>query len=85
MKKNVTLYNVIFPFWMLYLFPVMWLVIIPSNFLIDSLVLIISMFALKIADKKQFYKSQTSYVAGLGIMSTSFIPHCVDSGSKVCV
>ena len=69
MKKNVTLYNVIFPFWMLYLFPVMWLVIIPSNFLIDSLVLIISMFALKIADKKQFYKKHILKIFAFGMLS----------------
>ena len=69
MKKNVTLYNVIFPFWMLYLFPVMWLIIIPSNFLIDSLVLIISMFALKIADKKQFYKKHILKIFAFGMLS----------------
>ena len=69
MKKNVTLYNVIFPFWMLYLFPVMWLVIIPSNFLIDSLVLIISMFALKIAEKKRFYKKHILKIFAFGMLS----------------
>ena len=69
MKKNVTLYNVIFPFWMLYLFPVMWLIIIPSNFLIDSLVLIISMFALKMTDKKQFYKKHILKIFAFGMLS----------------
>ena len=55
-KNSVKLYNVLFPFWMLLLFPQMWLVILPGNFIIDSLVLIIGMSALKIADKKQWYK-----------------------------
>ena len=54
MKKDVTLYNVIFPFWMLLLIPQVWLIVLPGNFLIDSLVLIISMFALKMDNKKQF-------------------------------
>ena len=56
MKKEIKLYNVLFPIWLLMLFPVCWLFIIPGNFIIDSLVLIISMYALKINDKKQFYK-----------------------------
>ena len=55
MKKDVKLYNVLFPFWMLLLFPQMWLIVLPGNFIIDSLVLLISMAVLKISDKKQWY------------------------------
>ena len=52
-KNGVKLYNVLFPFWMLILFPQMWWIVLPGNFVIDSAVLLISMMALKIADKKQ--------------------------------
>ena len=55
-KNEFKLYNVIFPFWMLILFPYFWLVIFPVNFIIDSLVLLVAMFALKIQDKKAYYK-----------------------------
>ena len=40
--KNYKLYNVLFPIWMLILLPVTWFVVIPANFLIDSLVLILA-------------------------------------------
>ena len=47
MKKEIKLYNVIFPIWMLILIPPLWLVVLPGNFLIDLLVLYISMRILK--------------------------------------
>ena len=59
MKKEIKLYNVLFPLWMLMLFPITWLIILPGNFIIDSIVLIICMFALKFENKKQMYKSCT--------------------------
>lgn len=44
MKKNrVTLYNAIFPVWLLWLFPQTWIVILPANFLIDLLVIVLTM------------------------------------------
>lgn len=55
-KKEVKLYNVIFPFWMLLLFPQIWLIVFPGNFIIDSLVLIVSMAALKITERMLWYK-----------------------------
>lgn len=55
-SNSVKLYNVVFPFWMLILFPQMWLVVFPANFIIDSLVLLIAMFMLKVEDKRQLYK-----------------------------
>ena len=57
MKKETRLYNVLFPLWMLMLFPITWLIILPGNFIIDSIVLVVCMFALKIENKKQMYKS----------------------------
>lgn len=55
MKRGTRLYNVIFPFWMLLLLPAMWLIIIPANFVIDSLVLIIAMHILKMKNKAKIY------------------------------
>ncbi len=42
-NKDIKLYNVIFPFWMILLFPSVWFIVLPGNFIIDSLVLLISM------------------------------------------
>ena len=56
-KNDIKLYNVLFPFWMLMLFPQLWLIILPGNFMIDSLVLLISLKLFKICEKKQWYKT----------------------------
>ena len=68
-KNNIKLYNVLFPFWMLLLFPQVWLIVLPGNFIIDSLVLIISMLVLKISEKKQFYKQHILKIFGFGMLS----------------
>ena len=70
MKNNdIKLYNVLFPFWMLLLFPQMWAIVLPGNFIIDSLVLIISMFAMKMTEKKLFYKRHIFQIWGFGMLS----------------
>lgn len=47
MKKDVRLYNVIFPIWMMFLFPQVWLIALPGNLVIDVLVLAVTLRALK--------------------------------------
>ena len=69
MKKEIRLYNVLFPFWMLLLFPQLWLIVIPGNFLIDSLVLFVSMICFKIQNKKAFYKQNILKIFCFGILS----------------
>ena len=69
MKKEIKLYNVLFPLWMLLLFPVTWLIVLPGNFIIDSLVLIVLMKLLNIDDKKLFYKSSILKIFGIGLFS----------------
>lgn len=51
------------------MFPPLWLIVLPGNFIIDSLVLIISMFLLKISDKKQWYKRHILKIFGFGMLS----------------
>lgn len=68
-KKDVRLYNVLFPMWMLVTLPVIWYIIIPGNFIIDSLVLIIAMKVLKMEDGKGFYKKHILPVFGLGFLA----------------
>lgn len=58
MRRDVRLYNVLFPAWLLILWPSwLWLVLLPSNFLIDSLVLLIAMAALGYAGKGAVWRS----------------------------
>ncbi len=69
MKNEIKLYNVLFPFWMLMLFPQVWFIILPGNFIIDSLVFVVSMFILRIADKKQWYKKHILKIFVFGFLS----------------
>lgn len=56
-KTDVKLYNMIFPIWLLWLIPITWIVILPGNFIIDLLVLVLTMKYLKIQDIKMSAKS----------------------------
>ena len=68
-KKEVRLYNVLFPVWILLTLPQMWLYVIPGNFIIDSLVLIMAMKVLKVENRKDFYKKHILGVIGFGFLS----------------
>lgn len=52
-KNRPVLYNIIFPLWMLWIFPVTWIVVLPANFLIDLLVLLLTMRCLKLSERKE--------------------------------
>ncbi len=67
--SGTKLHNVLFPFWMIMMFPIAWLVILPGNFIIDSLVLLISMAALKITDRKLCYKKYIFKIFTFGMLS----------------
>ena len=69
MKQEIRLYNVLFPFWMLLLLPQLWLIVIPGNFIVDSLVLIAGMFCFRIPSKKSFYKQHIWKIFGFGMLS----------------
>lgn len=69
MKKDVRLYNVLFPVWMLMTLPTIWYIVIPGNFLIDSLVLFAAMKALKLEDKWEFYRRHIIAVFLLGFLA----------------
>lgn len=57
MKKDVKLYNIIFPIWLLLIFPLAWIVVLPANFIIDWTVTYQSMRYLKIQDANKLVKS----------------------------
>jgi hypothetical protein len=58
MKKNsIKLYNLIFPIWLIWLIPTTWIVVLPANFLLDLIVVVLTMKYLKIQDIKQNAKS----------------------------
>ena len=73
MKKDITLYNVLFPLWMLLkLSPVGWVLTIGGNFIIDSLLLIGLLWIFKIANKKEFFFQSIWKIYGFGLLSDLF-------------
>lgn len=51
MKKQTKLYNVLFPIWLLWLFPQVLVFVLPGNLVIDCLVLFLTLLCLKHAQK----------------------------------
>lgn len=66
MKRDVRLYNMIFPLWLLLLIPTSWLAVLPANFVVDSLVLLAAAWLCKVPEKGSFYKKSILKVWGLG-------------------
>ncbi|MGL4336685.1 MAG: hypothetical protein ACRCST_07305 [Turicibacter sp.] len=52
-RTGIKIYNLIFPIWLLWLFPMTWLIVFPANFIIDLLVIFITLYLLKIKDIKK--------------------------------
>lgn len=69
MKKSEKLYNVIFPLWFYYIAPRVWLIALPGNLAIDSLILLICMHAFKLADKGRFYLKHILPIVFFGFLA----------------
>ena len=67
--RTIKLYNVLFPLWMLLMFPQAWLIVLPGNLVIDSLVLVVAMLALKLSEKRTFYKRHILSIYGFGMLT----------------
>lgn len=68
--NRLRLYNVLFPAWMFYLLPTgLWLIILPANFIIDSLVLWVAMRRLGIAECREVWKRSIVRIWGIGFLS----------------
>lgn len=70
MKKNVRLYNMIFPIWLMFLWPTyLWLLILPANFLIDSLVVYLSSRHQLLPDRFSLWKKHILPIWLIGFFS----------------
>ena len=69
MKKDVKLYNMIMPLWLLLAMPMWWLPTLAGNFLIDSIVLLILLKIKKKENKKSIWKSCILKVWAFGMLS----------------
>ncbi len=68
-NKDVKLYNMIFPIWGMLLFPPLWVITVPFNFVIDSLVFIIAMNKFNINNKGKVYQSSILKIVFFGYLS----------------
>ncbi len=66
MKKY---YNVLFPIWLILIFPPIIFILIPGNFIIDSLVLLIGMAILKLSNRKKIYSQNIMKIVIIGFLS----------------
>lgn len=69
MKKDVKLYNMIFPLWTLFFLPPAWLVVLPANFVIDSLVFRLAAKVSKLQGVASLYKKSILKIWGFGFLA----------------
>lgn len=69
MKKDYRLYNLMFPIWMMYLIPTwLWLIILPVNFAVDSLVLLLAARHYKIENRFELWKKSILKIWIIGFL-----------------
>lgn len=73
MRRDIKLYNLIFPMWSIYffglLFPPMLLILLPANFVVDSIMLLLLFAWLKLSEKKEWYKKTILKTWGCGFLA----------------
>lgn len=69
MKKEVKLYDIIFPTYMLLIFPMVWAIILPANFIVDSIVILILFKILKCENIFKKYKQVIVKVWLIGLLA----------------
>ena len=68
-NRSVRLYNVMFPIWFFLFFPTVWLIVLPVNFLVDSLVLWLSAKHQSIEKRLPLWKKYIFPVWGIGFLA----------------
>lgn len=68
-RHEIRLYNILLPIWLLWLAPVTWLVILPGNFLIDLLVMVVAMKALHLGEIRKNAGKAILYVWIFGFLA----------------
>lgn len=69
MKKETRLYNIMFPIWFFWLLPTpLWLLILPANFAIDSVVLFLAMQWQGVQDKLRIWKKSVWKIWVIGFL-----------------
>ena len=56
-KRSQTLYNILLPIWLLWIFPQVWLIVLPGNLAVDVLVLLLALAVLGHSGKRAVVKA----------------------------
>lgn len=67
--KEIRFYNILFPIWFLLFIPLSWVVVLPVNFIVDSLVILLMMKIIGVESKRKMYKQSILKVWGFGFLS----------------
>ena len=68
--KSIRLYNVMFPLWFFFFYPThLWFIILPVNFAIDSLVLLLAAKRQGVEDRKTLWKKTILRIFLIGFLS----------------
>ncbi|MEE0514800.1 MAG: hypothetical protein UC961_04020 [Emergencia sp.] len=68
-KKEIRLYNVILPIWMLWIVPPLWLIILPANFIIDFTVFYFTLKFMKLDNRFETGKKAILRIWLFGFLS----------------
>ncbi len=68
MKKDVRLYDLMFPIWLLIIFPITWIPVIVGNFLIDSIILLLYLHIRRLEFKKEIWKKSIVRIFFFGLI-----------------
>lgn len=68
-NKKITLFNIFFPIWMILFFPPIIFATLGINFIVDSFVILLTVYRLKIDASKDIYKSSILKVWGFGFLA----------------
>ena len=73
MKRDIKLYNLIFPMWGIYfyaiVFPYFYVLLLPANFIVDTVMLLILFFVFKVPEKKELYWDGIWKTWGFGFLA----------------
>jgi len=73
MRREIKLYNLIFPMWGIYffslVFPYFYILLLPANFIVDTVMLFLLFALLKLPGKKALYKESIWKAWGFGFLA----------------
>ena len=83
MKREVRLYNMMMPIWLVVVFPITWIPVLISNFLIDTVVVAILLNVFDLPGKMQIWKKSIVKIWLFGMISDIIGGGCMFFGSEL--